>query len=365
MSISDAMKLFGLNEVPDNKEELNKHFKKLALKHHPDLGGSEETMKLLNQAKELLDKNLGKTFTSYSSHAMSPSEKKAWQEEKEKQMTYIKNLVEQTLAKFDVEVYKKYLEDAFKISFTATKKLDYWMDSRRRLQMEFSDEERDKVFHLTFDIDEWNLRRQIFDEKSGLGSSDKTIKISIQSFVYIDGKKQVLVKERYYTSDDAKIFTDPTILLPKTRISKFVKGEARKNSKLAKRDFEAMFEAKFNGDRSSSGPQMWYYIPVHDEYVVVLWRTTFLRIGQYTLYAIGKPMDKNKKYYFGNYQRWMDEKDLRAKYSGYGSSTFVIENQKGFDFLKTALTEFNKTGNVDKFVKSFVEIGNDKSKYED
>lgn len=41
MSVSDAMKLFGINEIPSSKEELNKHFKKLALKHHPDLGGSE------------------------------------------------------------------------------------------------------------------------------------------------------------------------------------------------------------------------------------------------------------------------------------------------------------------------------------
>lgn len=366
MSVTDAMKLFGLNEVPDNKEKLNKHFKKLALKHHPDLGGSEETMKLLNQAKELLDKNLGKKFiSSYSSTSMTPDEKKSWQEERKKQMEYVKNLVSQIFAKFDEEIYKKYLEIAFGVSFSATKKTDYYMNDRRQLIMEFADTERDKIFKLTFDIDEWDVRRQIFDEKSGLGSSDKTYKIGIQSFVYIDGKKQVLVKERYYDSNDVKIFTDPTILLPKTKISKFAKGEVRKNSKVSKRDFEAMATGKFKGKVNSvGGNQYYYYIPVHnEEYIVVLWRNTFMRVGYYSLHAIGKPLPKDRKYTFGEYQKWMESKDLKDKYPEFKYGPAVLETQKGFDALKDALSDFNRTGNVDNFVKSYIEA--DKHKYEE
>lgn len=359
MSLTDAMKLFGLNEVPDSKDELNKHFKKLALKHHPDLGGSEETMKLLNQAKELLDKNLGKRFTStYSSSSMSSDEKKAWKEEREKQMEYVHNIVEQLFNKFDIKLYKQYLDEAFEINFTMVKKFKEVYNGIKRLEMEFTDAERDKIFQLFFDIDEWAIRRQIFDEKTGLTSPDKTYKINIQSFVYIDGKKQVLVKEKYYNSNDPKIFTDPKILLPKTKISKFAKGEVRKNSKVSKRDFEAMITGKFKGESSFVGSgQSYYYIPVHnEEYIIVLWRNTFMRMGYYNLHAIGKPLDKDKKFMFAKYQKYLEFNELKQKYPGYSSSVHVLENQKGFDFLKDAIANVNKTGNIDKFVKDYIEV---------
>ena len=68
MSVTDAMKMFGLKEVPSTKEELNKHFKKLALKHHPDrvatLGedvkkAAEEKFQQINNAKDMIYKARG------------------------------------------------------------------------------------------------------------------------------------------------------------------------------------------------------------------------------------------------------------------------------------------------------------------
>ena len=119
MSVSDAMKLFGITEVPSTKEELNKHFKKLALKHHPDLGGSEETMKLLNQAKDLLDKNLGKTFTSYKSSRFDKtnSEKDEIEREYQERMKHVLTLIKETLERFNANVYKNYLEEIFGMTF--------------------------------------------------------------------------------------------------------------------------------------------------------------------------------------------------------------------------------------------------------
>ena len=351
MSLDDAMKLFGIKEIPSNKEELNKHFKKLALKHHPDLGGSEETMKLLNQAKELLDKNLGKKG---SSSYVSPEEyrkaKATKQAEKDKQYEVVDKLILKEFAKFDEKLYKEYLDKAFGISFTAKKEVkilkDYWY-SYRKLIMEFADEGRDKVFELSFMVNEEDLRREMFDKNSGLTSTNNTLNIGITSFVYLDGKKQVLVKERFIKSSDVKIFTDPTILLPKTKIAKLAKGEPRKNSKVAKRDFEAMFKAKFDATMESSGAQRWYFIPVN-EYVVVLYRTTGLGT-QYHLARVGKkPVTK-----YHRYEDFIGASEL-TKY-GFLS---VFETQEGFDFLKNALTEFNKTGDYKKFIKSYGDFGN-------
>lgn len=346
MSVTDAMKLFGINEVPSTKEELNKHFKKLALKHHPDLGGSEETMKMLNQAKELLDKNLGKSFKS-STVAGQKSEYDI-------KMEYVKSLIRETLNRFDENLYKDYLDKAFGVKFNVKKSFNKFTD----LIMEFADEERDKIFELTFYVDAHKAYTQIYDSKTLGNENNKTFDIGMHSFVFIDDKKQVLTKDRFMKVSDVKIFTDPTILLPKTKISKLAKGEIRKNSKTTKRDFEALIEGKFNGEVSNlGGGQSYYYIPVHnEEYIVVIWRNTFMRLGYYNLYAIGKPLDKSKKFVFTKYQKWLEHKELVQKYPGYGSSTHFIENQKGFDFLRSALSDLNKSGNLDKFVKDYIEF---------
>lgn len=348
MSLDDAMKLFGIKEIPSNKEDLNKHFKKLALKHHPDLGGSEETMKLLNQAKELLDKNLGRSSYSKNSN---------WKQEQDYQMAYVKDLVDKTFAKLDEKIYSTYLEEIFGVPFTHSKKIDYYLKMFKRMTVEFADKERDKIFQLTFMVNELQLSGKIFNKQS-LSSSEKSFDVSIQSFVYVDGKKQVLIKEKFYSSNDPKIFTNPSILFPKTKLNKLAKGELRKNSKISKRDFEAMVEGKFKGEVSNvGGGQSYYYIPVHnEEFIVVIWRHTFMRLGYYTLHAIGKPLDKNKKYVFTKYQKWLEFKELQQKYHGYGSTTHFLENQKGFDFLRDALTTLNKSGNIDKFVNDYIEF---------
>ena len=81
-----------------------------------------------------------------------------------------------------------------------------------------------------------------------------------------------------------------------------------------------------------------------------------MRMGYYNLHAIGKPLDKDKKFMFAKYQKYLEFNELKQKYPGYSSSVHVLENQKGFDFLKDAIANVNKTGNIDKFVKDYIEV---------
>lgn len=361
MSIEDAMKLFGIKEIPSSKEELNKYFKKLALKNHPDLGGSEETMKLINQAKEILDKNIDYNHRDYK--PVKPREKDP---DYQKKYDYTLDLIEHTLLKFNGEVYKKYLESIFGTTFNV--KIEYdsprlriknvknWLKNYITLEMELSDLERDKVFILTFTADVLHIYNQIFNKK-GLSSEDKTFDMMHSCFVYVDGKKQVITKEKYISTSDAKIFDDPTILLPKTKMIKLAKGDVRKNSKLSKRDFEAMFKSKFNGYKNDvGGSQTYYYIPIND-YVVVLWRSVFsyqrTRIAWYSLYAIGKKSTS----IFKKYDTYLEYPDIIKKYPGFSSKTQVYENQDGFDFLLKSLTKLKRNNNIDEFIKSYIEFG--------
>lgn len=351
MSVTDAMKLFGINEVPSTKEELNKHFKKLALKHHPDLGGSEEKMKLLNQAKELLDKNLGKTYSSYKSSRFDKtnSEKDEIEREYQERMKHVLTLIKETLERFDANVYKDYLEEHFGINFnlkvTFPDPLEnvgkkYGVKHTHNLKMEFSDKERDKVFELTFYIDDFEVHRQIYVVKTLDGGSDKTFNIGMNSFVFLDGKKQVLSKDTYRKVSDSKIFTDPSILLPKTKISKLAKGEIRKDSKLAKRDFEGLFKAKFNAAVDGKGQQTYYFIPVHNgEYIVCMYRVSTFKC--YILHEIGKKPKSSWRRY-----------DELVPSNKIPFASFK-EDQEGMDFIKNALTELDKSGDYNKFIKEF------------
>lgn len=330
MSVTDAMKLFGLNEVPSSKEELNKHFKKLALKHHPDLGGSEETMKMLNQAKELLDKNLGKRVKS--GKVVS---------EYDIQMEHVKEVIRETLSRFDENLYKDYLDKAFGISFNVKKEFNKYSN----LVMEFSDKERDKVFELTFYVDSHKAYNQMYNTKSINGVSDRTFDVGMYSFVFIDNKKQVLTKDRFMKVSDVKIFTDPTILLPKTKISKLSKGEVRKNSKLAKRDFEALFKAKYNAEIDGRGQQTYYFIPVHNgEYIICIYRVSTFKC--YILHEIGK---KPKS----SWRRYDDF--IPANKIGFVS---FQEDETGMEFIKKALADFDKSGNYQKFIDEYTELYN-------
>lgn len=53
MTRNNAYKIFELKSSCTD-EEINKQFKKLAMKHHPDKGGNPENFKLIVKAKEVL-----------------------------------------------------------------------------------------------------------------------------------------------------------------------------------------------------------------------------------------------------------------------------------------------------------------------
>ena len=55
MSVGDALAFMGLNNNV-LKTDIDKRYKELSKKYHPDLGGNPEDMKTLNQARDILSK---------------------------------------------------------------------------------------------------------------------------------------------------------------------------------------------------------------------------------------------------------------------------------------------------------------------
>ena len=355
MSLDDAMKLFGLNEIPSSQEDLNKHFKKLALKHHPDLGGSEETMKLINQAKDLLDKNIGRKYTSYTRN--SSKSKTTAETDFNERMAHVIDVIFQTYDNFDVNAYKQYIELIFGVPFTVKKELSpntKDVSSKTMfysMNLEFSDKERDRIIILHFTIDKYKVHDDIYLRK-GLSSSENTFNILMGSYIYVNGKKQVLTKDKYVRVNDSKIFTDPSILLPKTKLTKIAKGEVRKNSKLAKRDFEAMFTQKFDGKIiSSSGSYSVYVITLNDS-VVEISRNVLSDYGnprnKFSWYNLEGVHDLPEKR-FSYYKKLYDKRYIIDNYKHYT----LPENQDTFDFFVKEFNELKRTGDKKNFMKKF------------
>ena len=55
MTVQEALEIFGL-AINASQQEIKSHYKSLSRKFHPDLGGSDEMMKLINNAYDILKK---------------------------------------------------------------------------------------------------------------------------------------------------------------------------------------------------------------------------------------------------------------------------------------------------------------------
>lgn len=58
-SLNEAKLLLGVEENEDDIDTINLAYKKLARKHHPDLGGSMEEFQKVNKAHKLIRKEMG------------------------------------------------------------------------------------------------------------------------------------------------------------------------------------------------------------------------------------------------------------------------------------------------------------------
>ena len=327
MSFSDAMKVFGIDAVP-NKSDLDKLYKKLALKNHPDLGGSEEKMKEINQAKDVLDKRAGSSSSTNATYGGYSKEQRA---EDDKQYEVFATAIAAEMKSFDLQTYESYLEKIFGVPF----KSEFKINDRDRYRngvnvgIEFSDAERNKVFYLFLMADAWSAFWEA-RRKGGLATADKTVyKITMRSDVMIDGKKQALTKSRYVNSNEAKMFRDPEVLLPSKRLQKFASGEARKNSKLSKRDFIGLFTMVFKCEHEKVGNADMFIFKTAQDFVVVIQRTTFGGSVDYRVYIHEKSSSP--------YYRW----ERKPKTPDLSFTHSIQENQKSYDFFKDFLKKLD------------------------
>lgn len=267
MASNDALKVFGLKDDSIELDELRKKYLELSKKNHPDLGGSEEDMKKINDAYETL-KTLLKKRTS--------SSKIDWDKINQEYRDLGQAVLKDLLFKFKPEVFIKYFKDVSNYDFifeminTRPNVKDY-SPSYAGFDCQFYTKDKDVVF--SFDVSSTSLSE--IKHSKGLGSDNIDYSLHINTFIVAHNKKHKLGKSQWTSHDNHKMFTDPSLIFPKNKIAKILMGSTS-NRPFSKRDMIAVLTTKLGAHEGSKDS---FIIPLSGTYYLVIYRMTFLRTG--------------------------------------------------------------------------------------
>jgi len=325
MTLVAAMKVFNITSPFTSEVDLKAHYKKLALQHHPDHGGSMDKMKEVNLAKEILVKNIGRPTSAAKSFDWNKSD----QEYKDLKVV-VNNLL---LSKFHPAIYAKYLSGIFGKEFkteVAVDKTDgYFSNSNTSLKAKFYDAEKDIVLDLYFGVSLIEIKHS-----KGLGGAGNIdFPILVTTDAYINGKKQKITRTNWNYNSDHNLFSNPEVVLPKVKMTKLAKGEVRAGSKVKKSDFDAFFIKKYGASKSTASDVKtdYYYIPIKSDVQLVIYRSVFMRTPHYVVsYIAGGQPTK-----FGGFKHDWVTKPLKTKYHE--------ESQVTLDFFKDLIDNLKRS----------------------
>ena len=301
MDLNTALSIFGLAQPPKSSEELKSLYKKLAMKCHPDHGGSTQKMQDLNAAKDILARNLG-----VSSLGARSAKMKSEVEERIRKLREFEKLVADTAEKFfrgfNSSAYVKYFEGLFKKPFTAEVKSgrENSMFSEAAIpyvEMTAYSEGHADVFRLRLTA---NVRDSAFNLLKGnsISASNVVFDYYVTTDALTGGKKQVIVKSHLIKKSDPAVLSNPELAFPKARMTKLASGTVRKNSALKKRDFESVFMNKWSCEKSSDTLWMFPYEKTKDglERCFGIQRFVLQRKGFYSVCLNFCERDNSKKF---------------------------------------------------------------------
>ena len=257
MTFDKALDIFGINEVP-SAEELKSLHKKLALKNHPDRGGSVEKMAEINAAYDILSKNTEKrSFYTRPSQEQREENKKVYKQKQRIQLSTLKEVAEEQNSK--IEEFLSSITDYFSelsgnkqvfySEYTSNKskidKLDIDDDfdirdlgstynPSSRFDIQIFNKERDIVFNIKMETE------VEFPDSRKLSSPDLNMRVDCSGI--FDGRKNKIFNKSWNNIKNATdVFNDPREIFSNGKLTKILQGKARssKKSKFMKRDAEA------------------------------------------------------------------------------------------------------------------------------
>lgn len=266
MSVTRALEIFGLKakDVSD-KGLVKRTFARLAKINHPDHGGDTEQMKLVNIAYDILKKG---TLPG----RLGGSE--FWDDLHAKYKALGSVIKTALIAGFKPEVFTNYFEKLKGEPFYH-EMLHTWPQEHVKnpsfagFSSEFFTKDRNTIFQLEVFA---NLTDIMHNNSIGFQNLDFTLNITAYGF--FNNKKQKLSKQDWKFTNDHSFFSRPEKIFPKNKLDKIFSGSTSKRP-FKKRDMFIFLTKKLKGSRSTD--PNYVYIPLKDDYWLLVYRSTMMR----------------------------------------------------------------------------------------
>jgi curved DNA-binding protein CbpA len=273
MDFKTAIKILGIDDdIVADKKALKKKYRELAMQHHPDHGGDEETFKQIDAAYKFLEKSKG-TGGSISK----------WKEHDKKSREMAEMIKSALLSDFQPELYQAYFNkhSGYNFVYEIIKTHKQWPG----FEVEFFTKDRKTVFHLKVNASITDVMR------GGLtAGGDVSYTIYTEAHGFHLNKKQKMSKSDWGFTKDHSFLKKPEKLFPVKKMKAIFSGTTSKR-KFVKRDMIAFLESKLKADWDGE----WAEIPLGDDYLLMIYRHTFMRKGSWGINGIYQKKGKYSK----------------------------------------------------------------------
>lgn len=276
MSMADAMQV--LDVTPDiDLAGLKKQFRRKASQYHPDKGGSKEEMQKVNDAYETLKDNIGKMTKALDRKAER-------EEEQRKSREVMGSVLTDMKMRFVHKAYIDHFERAFDEKFTSkitSEKPDgkekYGAPSAE-LNVEFVNSDRSIVFEVKISVSYGEVLRS----EGKLAGDNVTYQMYVSTSGLVHGKKKKITRRDWTSTSKASAFNIPESIFPMKTLKK------KTNTKIFKKsDMISTLTKKLKAERSGSGKNIWYYLPLgEDNTYLAIYRTVMLKQGMWSIHSI-------------------------------------------------------------------------------
>lgn len=227
ITFDQALKALNLSKSDvGDAAKIKQAFRQAALKAHPDKGGSNEAMRDVNDAYELLQKQGGRrsSFDSSADRAAEFERMKRDSEERKAKEKEIGNKVLESLkSKINYNAFVKYFNSIYndifvhKIFNERPSPRETWITSAGFVA-EFSNPDRSIVFLIEFSA---SLSDATSTGSIGSGVGNVSYPLAVRAYGFYNNKKLKITQRDYNKTTNHDVLSSPEIAFPKAKLEKF------------------------------------------------------------------------------------------------------------------------------------------------
>lgn len=213
ITFDQALKVLDFSKSDLGDEgKLKLAFRKAALSAHPDKGGSNEAMRDVNDAYELLKKT-----TSAASNRFD------WEKSDKENLDLGLKILEQLKQKFNttkfIDHFKQIYSDSFQVKISkerpSSSDRSAWYAG---LSAEFFNASRDIVFSIDFHCSIHDVK---YDKSLGSGIGNISYPLGVSAYGFFNNKKLKITQRDYSSTRNHDVLINPELSFPKAKLEKF------------------------------------------------------------------------------------------------------------------------------------------------